>query len=156
MKREPIITRRRNADANNDVITVERGGGSYRRTVCADCPWRKDAVGVFPAEAFRLSAHCGTDGARMSEVGFSDAGSTFGCHTNGAEKPATCAGYILQSYDAIGWRIAVATGKFDPKQVSDGGVELHENYYEMAVANGVPADDPALDGRRPWRGRDDG
>jgi hypothetical protein len=70
----------------------------------------------------------------------------FACHSSGTEKPATCAGYILRSPDAIGWRLAVAFGKFDPSKVSDGGHELHENYRAMAEANGVASDDPVLDG----------
>ena len=28
--------------------------------------------------------------------------------------------------------------------VSDGGHELHDNYREMAIANGVSPDDPSL------------
>jgi hypothetical protein len=28
--------------------------------------------------------------------------------------------------------------------VSDGGLALHDNYRAMAIANGVPADDPTI------------
>ena len=73
---------------------------------------------------------------------------TFGCHQSGLGKPQTCAGYILRGDDAISWRIAVAMGQFDPKQVHSD-VDLFGSYYEMAVANGVPPDDPALEGCKP-------
>jgi Family of unknown function (DUF6283) len=108
-----------------------------------------DAVGEFPAEAFRHSATTATDGSKLLEIG-EEALHGFSCHQSGSEKPATCAGYILNGDDGIGWRIAVMTGKFDPKQVSSD-VALFGSYYEMAVANGVPHDDPALVACKPWR-----
>jgi Family of unknown function (DUF6283) len=104
------------------------------------------AVGKFPPEAFRLSAR---NGARFDPANVDEAFHMFGCHSSGTEKGATCAGYILRGSDGIGWRIGVATGEFVPSMVSDGGVALFESYYEMAVANGVATDDPALDGCRP-------
>lgn len=149
MKRPAKVIGRRLAGKDHAVMTVHGGGGTYRREPCAKCPWRKDAVGEFPAEAFRHSANTATDGARA--LGDIDAAMhTFGCHDSGARKPATCAGYILRSHDAIGWRIGVSTGEFDPAMVSSS-VPLFDNYYEMAVANGVPPDDPALRGCKPYR-----
>lgn len=110
-------------------------------------------MGKFPAEAFKHSANTGADGTKILEVGFEEAMHTFGCHQSGPEKPATCAGYILRGSDGIGWRLAVVTGKFDPKRVRQGALPLFDSYFDMAVANGVPAADPALDSCRPWRPR---
>lgn len=149
------LINRRLAGSDHAVLTVEGGGRYYRREPCSDCPWRRDAVGKFPAEAFRHSINTGTDGAKILQVGFDDATHTFGCHQSGQKKPATCAGYILRGADAISWRLAVAFNKFDPARVKSGGIKLFDNYYEMAVANGLPPDDPALDACRPWRTRRD-
>lgn len=143
-----IITEARAADADHRVLTVTGGNGSYRREPCSDCPWRVDAAGIFPAEAFRLAGNVAIDGSKMREIG--DALHAFACHQSGAGKPATCAGYILRGQDGIGWRIAAATGRFDPREVTDQGLTMHDSYFDMAVANGVVADDPALDACRPW------
>jgi len=144
------ITATHPAGPDHAVSTVEGGTGAYRRAPCQTCPWRVDAVGAFPAEAFRHSANTGTDGTHFSP----DAMHTFACHESGAAKPATCAGYILRGNDAISWRIAAALGRFDPGQVSDGGVDLFGSYFEMAVANGVGAEEPAMLRCKPWRLRD--
>jgi hypothetical protein len=137
------VRERRLADEDHAVITVEGGDGKYRRKPCEDCPWRKDAVGKFPAEVFRMSANTATDGSHILTVG-EKAFHTFGCHTSGADKPVTCAGYVIKGHDAVGWRIACSNGKFDPDKVF-ANVPLFDSYYEMAVANGVPPDDPALE-----------
>lgn len=83
------ITRIRPADENNQVGTVHGGGGVYRHQPCPKCPWRVDAVGEFPAEAFRHSANTAYD---MAEK-------TFGCHESGSIKPTTCAGCLLRGGD---------------------------------------------------------
>lgn len=59
----PGVDRIRAAGPDHQVITLTGADGKrlYRRTPCSDCPWRRDAVGVFPAEAFRHSAHTGYD-----------------------------------------------------------------------------------------------
>lgn len=137
----------RPADDDNSVATVEGGPGVYRKSPCSDCPWRKDAVGKFPAEAFRISANTGS---RDASDGFHH---KFGCHQSGKEKPATCAGYILNGHDALSWRLAMSKRSFDPGEVHSE-VEMFDNYFDMAVANGVSRDDPALDRCRPWRSFD--
>ena len=132
--KKSIVTRVRPADANHQVISVEGGKGSYRRQPCSNCPWRVDAIGEFPAEAFRLSASTSHDMAT----------NIFGCHESGTEKPATCAGFLLKGAgNNLTVRLGIATGRFND-DVQDGGHLLHENYVEMAVANGVSRDDPAL------------
>jgi hypothetical protein len=120
-------------------VASPAGDRRYRRKPCATCPWAKDSpVGAFPPEAFIESARTAYDLATH----------TFGCHTSGADVPTTCAGFILAgSAHNLGMRMS----SVDPDTVSDGGRELYASYRAMAVANGVPADHPAL-----ARCRDDG
>lgn len=125
-------------DDAHQVVSVV-GGHGYRRRPCGGCPWRVDQTGSFPAEAFRVSAHTAHD---MSDR-------AFGCHEAGTERPATCAGFLLRGAENnMAVRRRAATGRLDLDSVSDGGHELHDGYVSMAVANGVPADDPALHGCR--------
>ena len=123
------VTKACPAGPEHQVVTVEGGkSGLYRREPCGDCPWRKDATGVFPASAFRHSANTAYDMAQH----------TFACHQSGQEKPAMCAGFILHgAYHNLGFRLAVIRGAVDPRQVTDGGHAMHKSYREMAVANGV-------------------
>lgn len=130
------ITNVRPAGDSHQVVTVEgRSNGAHRKQPCATCPWRVDAVGEFPAEAFKHSASTAYD---MS-------GSVFSCHESGSVKPATCAGFLLRGADH---NLAMRLRGY-PQDVTDGGTELHESYRAMAVANGVPADDPVLQECRP-------
>ncbi len=134
MSKPALITRVRPADKHHQVLTVEGGGGSYRKKPCKNCPWRVDAVGEFPADAFRHSAVTAYDMAKE----------TFGCHEAGAKKPATCAGFLLRGADHnLSVRLGYITGRYKG-DVTDGGNELHDNYRAMAVANGVSPDDPIL------------
>lgn len=133
------ILRIQPADENHQVLTLKRAKASkavYRRKPCAECPWRKDApVGAFPPEAYRHSAETAHD---LSNHQFS-------CHMSGANEPATCAGFLLRgAEDNLAVRMAMFEGRYDPTQVHDGGVELYEGYRSMAIANGVPPDDPAI------------
>ncbi len=134
MKKQPVVTQVRPAGVDHQVVTIEGGKGLYRRQPCAKCPWRVDAVGEFPAEAFRHSASTAYDMAK----------NMFGCHESGAKKPATCAGFLLRgAANNLSVRLALMSGRID-NDVTDGGHELHENYRAMAVANGVQPNDPAL------------
>ena len=125
-------------DDEHEVVSVSSCGedrARYRREPCKDCPWRRDAVGEFPAEAFRISAKTAYD---MAE-------STFGCHASGRNKPAICAGFLLKgSNHNLRVRMALMTGRIELDQIGDGGHALFDSYREMAEANGVPADDPVL------------
>jgi hypothetical protein len=124
----------RPAGPDHQVVTVVGGGHGYRTKPCGDCPWRKDAVGVFPAEAFRHSARTAYD---MSSE-------TFACHQSGKDKPAICAGFLLRGANHnLSVRLGHMNGRFKTPVV-DGGVDLHDNYRAMAVANGVDALDPVL------------
>lgn len=122
------------------VTSLHGGTDGYRKKPCPECPWRKDAeVGRFPPEAFRQSANTSYDMA----------GRMFACHMSGAEKPATCAGFLLRNADHnMGARLAMMSGRIDPTQITDDGVDLYESYRAMAVANGVDPDDPVLDQSR--------
>ena len=118
----------------HQVVTVEGGQGAYRRRPCAPCPWRVDNTGTFPAEAFRHSASTTYD---MAEHVFS-------CHESGLKKPSTCAGFLLRGADHnLTVRIHLMTGKIG-RDVADAGLDLHDSYRDMAIANGVQENDPVL------------
>jgi len=128
-----VINKRR-AGPNHQVVTVKGGPFVYRREPCPTCPWRLDAVGEFPAQAFRHSAHTAYD---MSFEGFA-------CHESGQKAPATCAGFLLRgAVHNLGVRMKYSQGKI-ADDISDGGHDLFESYRAMAVANGVDPDDPVL------------
>lgn len=136
MARQTRITNVRPAGVDYQVVTVEGGrSGIYRREPCPKCPWRRDAVGEFPAEAFKHSASTAYDMAP----------NTFACHSSGVEKPAVCAGFLLRnSENNLGVRLLLSRGDLDLDQVHDGGHELFSSYRAMAVANGVDKCDPVL------------
>ena len=127
-----IIARRR-AGRRHEVVSVE-GEQRYCRTPCVQCPWRKDVpTGEFPAEAFRISANTAYDMSTKK----------FGCHMSGTERVATCAGFLISGADHnLAVRMGRATGTLPFDLQSP--VELYASYREMAEANGVSPDDPAL------------
>lgn len=139
MKRTKILDVRP-AGEDHQVITLtgcrtDEGKRLYRRKPCATCPWRVDAVGEFPAEAFKHSAPTAYD---MSDR-------TFACHESGTAKPATCAGFLLRGADHnLSVRLGYIKGEIGDDVVDDD-LELFDSYREMAVANGVDPDDPVLD-----------
>lgn len=145
---KPEITNRRSADENHDVVTVVGGRGNYRRRPCGGpesteerpgCPWRVDATGSFPAEAFAISASTAHDLA----------GNTFACHESGTENPSICAGFLLRGADHnMAVRMRLSSGAIDLSQVDDGGYELHPGHITMAVENGLSEDSPSLRGCR--------
>lgn len=118
----------------HQVVSVEGGASrSFRCQPCSDCPWRLDATGEFPPDAFRRSARTAYDMA--TEV--------FACHQSGVAKPAACAGFLLRgAHHNLAIRLRRMRGEC--LDVDDGGHELHDSYRAMAIANGVPPDDPAL------------
>lgn len=131
------ITEIRPAGPDHQVLSVTGGAGSYRKSPCGGCPWRVDQTGEFPAEAFVHSARTAYD---MSSHQFS-------CHESGAQKPASCAGFLLKGADHnLGVRMRRLRGEM--LDVHDAGLELHAGYREMAVANDVAPDHPAI---RPCR-----
>jgi hypothetical protein len=133
---KPKIVRARRAGRKHQVVTIHGkadGDRGYALSPCATCPWRKDSVGVFPAQAFRISAHTAYDASLV----------TFACHSTGAERPRDCAGFILKgSLHNVRARMNRADGKY--QDVIDGGHKLFSSYREMAIANGVSPEDPII------------
>lgn len=126
----------RRAGPNHAVNTIVGGRPDVcRPEPCETCPWRIDAVGEFPAEAFRIAAPTAYDMAR----------NMFACHSSGSVKPATCAGFVLRTHHNLALRFKVAEGQIDPGRISDGGHALHEDYRAMSIANGVDPTDPVLE-----------
>jgi len=127
------------AGDEHQVVTVLSPGNSsnlhrYRREPCTKCPWRKDAVGEFPAEAFRHSARTAYDMANL----------TFACHDSGTRKPTICAGFLLRgAAHNLSIRLSYLRGRIKDN-ICDGGHELFESYRAMAIANGVAPEDPVL------------
>ena len=137
---EPRVVARKHIDPDHDVISIESAGEGrswhYRRTPCGGCPWRIDQTGSFPAGAFEASA----------DTAYDLSGHMFGCHESGTERPSTCAGFLLRGADDnMAVRMRMIRGGYDPDTVTDGGLDLHESYRAMAIANGV---DPAADSLR--------
>lgn len=137
------VTRTTPAGDAHQVLRVEGPSDGYQRQPCRDCPWRVDATGVFPPEAFLASAHTSYDAALEQ----------FACHSSLSARdrdgdalrrgPRTCAGFLLRgATHNLGARLAQSKG--GPFQVTDGGHALHPTYRAMAVANGVPEDHPRL------------
>ena len=106
---------------------------------CVECPWRVDVpVGHFPPKryvalantAYNLSAHI------------------FACHKTSDEKVMACAGFLCHGADHnMSVRMAYIQGRLT-RDFTNGGYELFEDYREMAIANGVDEDNPALRGCR--------
>jgi Family of unknown function (DUF6283) len=138
---ESRVVATRLADECNQVVTVQGGRWSFRPAPCVECPWRRSNDGSFPAEAFRLSASTSYD---MAWSMF--ACHMFACHMAGAERPATCAGFLLSTgaEHNLALRLKLARSQFRPDQVSAADADLDPDYRAMAVANGVDPDDPAI------------
>jgi len=136
-------------DGTWGVFTVRGGSGGHRTKPCErsegnpTCPWvKRSPIGYFPQEAFIHSANTAYD---MSDH-------SFGCHTSRRSNPLTCAGFLLRG---AAHNMAIRMSRIDFDAISDGGYELYSSYREMAEANGVPADHPALRPCRDNSGRDD-
>jgi hypothetical protein len=130
-----IVTKITPVDDNHEVVSTRSSDVNYMKKPCRDCPWKKSAAGVFPAEAFRVSAHTSYDMAPE----------TFACHSAGTKKPKTCAGFLLRgATHNLSVRLQAMRGDIDFTLISDGGHALFENYKAMAIANGVSPDDPCL------------
>jgi hypothetical protein len=102
---------------------------------CSECPWRLDVeTGVWPIEKFIELARTAYD---MSDHIFS-------CHKSADEAPTACAGFLERGGDHNKTvRLAYIFGKLKLADRS-GGYNLYANYREMAIANGVDPEHPAL------------
>jgi hypothetical protein len=132
------LTRRRRAGENHAVVSIATYTEvhAFRREPCEQCPWRKDQVGAFPTEAFRISAPTSYDAATTA----------FGCHMSKHAAPLTCAGFLLSegAVHNLMLRMAQAYKGLDIDKVSPNGIDLFPNYRSMAIANGVDPRDPVL------------
>jgi hypothetical protein len=139
VKKPPKITQQRYAGLHEDgneyaVVSLQGGeGAGHRRKVCEQCPWRKDNVGNFPAEAFRHSANTSYD---MSQ-------NTFACHMHPKEAPSLCAGFLLRGADH-NLAIRLKRSRGECMDVQEPSVELFDGYKDMAVANGCDPDEEVL------------
>lgn len=118
----------------HQVVSVKSPGSAiHRKKPCPNCPWRVDAVGEFSAEAFRHSA----------ETAYDMSNKIFACHEAGIQRTAIFAGFLLRGADH---NLAIRLKYLQGHQLDAtcDGVELHDSYRAMAIANGVPADDPVL------------
>lgn len=115
-------------------VLIRRETHPCRYEPCEQCPWRKDQVGNFPPEPFRVSAHTAYDAAVPM----------FGCHMSKPASPLTCAGFLLSAgaLHNIGVRLGLTRGLALDKVTSS--VPLFSSYREMAIANGVAPDDFVL------------
>lgn len=106
----------------------------HAKIPCAECPWRRDVpTGKFTPERFRLLAHTAYDVARK----------VFGCHMSKEDDEFACAGFLLQSSaHNLSVRMALTESNFIADVRSP--YPLYATYREMAIANGVRCDDPAL------------
>ncbi|NEA19746.1 DUF6283 family protein [Streptomyces halstedii] len=110
------------------------GAPSAPRQPCGGeepCPWRRDAPpGQFPAAAFELSAATNRAGSTRR----------FGCHSSTPARPRVCAGWLLRGAEGnTEVQALMATRQLARPELPDG-VELYDSYAEMAVFNGVVAE----------------
>lgn len=109
----------------------------YATIPCAECPWRRDVpVGKFPPERY----------VALAPTAYDMAGTVFACHMSREGGEFACAGFILQS-SAHNFACRMARQRLEVRSP----YPLFDTYRQLAVANGVPIDHPALD-----RCRDDG
>lgn len=103
----------------------------HATTPCAECPWRRDVpVGKFPPERFEALARTAYD---LGSI-------IFACHMSKEGGEFGCAGFLLQS-SAHNLSCRLERQKFDVRSP----YPLFQTYREMAIANGVDADHPALE-----------
>jgi hypothetical protein len=107
----------------------------YQRTPCIECPWRLDQPpGRFPPERYIVLAESAWDMAVVQ----------FACHKSPEGQEFGCAGWVLQSSaHNYGARMAASRGVLNPAEISSP-YPLYETYRALAIANGVPPDEPAL------------
>jgi hypothetical protein len=108
----------------------------YQKRLCVECPWRRSTpVGKFSADKYRELAGTAED---MSQR-------VFTCHMTPEHKPNACAGWIQQQGGHnLTIRMALIGGSLDLSEI-EAEPNLYANYREIAIANGVDEDDPALE-----------
>lgn len=102
----------------------------HAKIPCVECPWRTDVpVGKFPPERY----------IALAPTAYDLAGTVFACHMSKDGGEFACAGFILQS-SAHNLMCRFARMRFDVRSP----YPLFDNYRELAIANGVEEDEPAL------------
>jgi len=107
----------------------------YQLKPCTECPWRLDvATGRFPPERF----------VELAATAYDMSMTQFACHKSPEGAEFGCAGFALRgAMHNLGARLAARAGRLEHEKISSGQA-LYDNFRAMAVANGVPADHPAL------------
>lgn len=108
------------------------------RRVCTECPFRRDvAPGRFKPARFIALADTARPGGLPS---------IFACHKSPFGSEMACAGFLLTcGHDSNRVRLAMSSGRLNMADIKSDA-PLYSTYREMAVANRVRADHPALDG----------
>lgn len=134
------VVRERPGDDNWQVeARAYQGTAAAQPKLCAGenvCPWRRDApAGQFPPAVFEHSAPGNrTAGPR----------GRFGCHSSPPERALLCAGWLLAGADGNTEVVGMMDSGVLARPKLPDGVELYGSYAEMAIANGVDPDLPAL------------
>jgi hypothetical protein len=108
---------------------------NYAPAPCAECPWRTDVPpGRFPPARF----------IALAKTAYDMALEQFACHKAPDSRAFGCAGFVLRgATHNLGARLSINAQRLDPRAVSSP-FPLYCDYREMAVANGVEPDHPAL------------
>lgn len=105
----------------------------HRRRPCAECPWRRDTLpGQFDAD--RYTALADTTGTPGAEAGLT--APMFACRKSPEGAEEACAGWLAAvGHQHLGIRLAVATGRLDPRalQSAPDWPPLFDTYQEMAT-----------------------
>lgn len=111
----------------------------YQIKPCENCPWRTDVpTGQFSVDRFIALAKTAYDQALLQ----------FACHKSPEGQEFGCAGFVLNgATHNLGARFAQSYGRLDCDAITSA-YPLFPNYRAMAIANGVPADHPALEACR--------
>ncbi|MFG3403731.1 DUF6283 family protein [Streptomyces sp. NPDC048142] len=136
------VVRQRPGDEEWGVETLVHPDPAAQPRPCSGekvCPWRRDApIGQFPPEVYVHSA----PGNRLTGLS-----GRFGCHSSTAARPLLCAGWLLAGADGNAEVLAMMDAGALARPELSAGVELYDSYAEMAAANGVDPDLPALHAR---------
>jgi hypothetical protein len=122
---------------------LARGSVPHRRRPCVECPWRRDTPpGQFDADRYTaLADTTGTPGAEAHLFA-----PMFACHKSPEGAEQACAGWLAAvGYYHLGVRLAIATGRLDPRvlQPAPNWPPLFGTYQEMATTQARPAGQPA-------------
>lgn len=103
---------------------------------CSECPWRRDVpTGHFPPERFRA----------LAPTAYDLAPTLFACHQSADRRTIACAGFLLRGAEHnLAVRLGMMQGRLEVDAVDAAGLDLFASYREMAEANGVAPNDPAL------------